>query len=215
MNSLRKEMGFRAANIRHYFPDVLANAEEFIALDKVVDPELNLVIQKIFNSCMNTFVYDVDEDGLERYEKMLGIVPGADDRFESRRSTVLAKINNMVLYTHRSFQQMLDSQYGKDNVIASLDYDAYTLYLDTAYRLIWKANALRTYTRCIIPAHLDIKINNTKIVSSSVYAGGLCKTSAEIHITPNLGFKAPEIGQSVSAAGNIDTVNVIVRILGG
>ena len=41
MNDLRKNLSFRAANIRHYLPDVLANAKEFTSWADVVEPELN------------------------------------------------------------------------------------------------------------------------------------------------------------------------------
>ena len=56
MNDLRKNLSFRAANIRHYLPDVLANAKEFTSLSDVVEPELNAIIYKLLQNCLNTFV---------------------------------------------------------------------------------------------------------------------------------------------------------------
>ena len=61
MNDLRKRLSSRDANIHHYFPDILANAKEFISWADVVEPELNVVIYELLQNCLNTFVYDVDE----------------------------------------------------------------------------------------------------------------------------------------------------------
>ena len=66
-DTLRDTLSLRESNVRRYFPDVLANACEFIAYADVLEPELNLLIKKILGEGLNTFVYDIDEQGAARY----------------------------------------------------------------------------------------------------------------------------------------------------
>lgn len=215
MNDLRKNLSFRAANIRHYFPDILANAKEFISWADVVEPELNVVIYELLQNCLNTFVYDVDESGLERYESMLGIIPKVDASFEDRRNEVLLMINNQILYTHRSLQGIFNSRYGKNKISISLNYGKYELWLDLVYNLVFASNQIRTYMRSIIPANLTVNLSNTKEAGGKIFAGGICKLNSVVHITPNLEFTVPEIGQHIRAAGYIRTAHKVIEIKGG
>ena len=215
MNDLRKNLSFRAANIRHYLPDVLANAKEFTSWEDVVEPELNAIIYKLLQNCLNTFVCDVDESGLERYESMLGIIPNVDASFEDRRNEVLLMINNQVLYTHRNLQNIFDSRYGKNKISISLNYGKYELWLDLVYNLVFASNQIRTYTRSIIPANLTVNLSNTKEAGGKIFAGAICKLNSVVHITPNLEFTVPEIGQHIRAAGYIRTAHKVIEIKGG
>lgn len=215
MNDLRKRLSSRDANIHHYFPDILANAKEFISWADVVEPELNVVIYELLQNCLNTFVYDVDERGLERYESMLRIIPNVDASFEDRRREVLLMINNKILYTHRSLRDIFNSRNGKNKVSISLNYGKYELWLDIVYNLVFASDQIRTYARNIIPANLTVNLSNTKEAGGKIFAGGICKSNLVVHITPNLRFTAPEIGQHIRAAGYIRTAHKVIEIKGG
>lgn len=215
MNDLRKRLSSRDANIRHYFPDILANAKEFISWADVVELELNVVIYELLQNCLNTFIYDVDERGLERYESMLRIIPNVDASFEDRRREVLLMINNKILYTHRSLRDIFNSRNGKNKVSISLNYGKYELWLDIVYNLVFASDQIRTYARNIIPANLTVNLSNTKEAGGKIFAGGICKSNLVVHITPNLRFTAPEIGQHIRAAGYIRTAHKVIEIKGG
>lgn len=215
MNDLRKRLSSRDANIHHYFPDILANAKEFISWADVVEPELNVVIYELLQNCLNTFVYDVDKRGLERYESMLGIIPNADASFEDRRHEVLLMINNQILYTHRSLQDIFNSRYGKNKISISLNYGKYELWLDLVYNLVFASDQIRTYARNIIPANLTVNLSNTKEAGGNIFTGAICKLNSVVHITLNLRFTAPEIEQHIRAAGYIRTSHKVIEIKGG
>lgn len=215
MNNLRKELKLRKANVRHYFPDVLANAKEFTVFADTVEPELDAIINKIFSTGINTFACDVDEAGLERYEKMLGIHNISEKSFEARRRMVLSKINNMAVYTHSGYQQMLDLQYGAGEVVIRPEYDDYVLWLNLSADMVWRTREIRTQARCIIPANLDIKVENVKTVTGRIYAAGVCKISNTIHISPDLGFIAPSISGNTNASGYIGHAHKVIYIRGG
>ena len=111
------EIESREPRIERYFPDVLANAKEFMTLGAIVDPELKLTWQALIKQMLNTFVYDLDKDGASRWEDMLQLHPGAGDSLSVRKQRILARINATLPYTFRSFQNMLNALYGDGKVV--------------------------------------------------------------------------------------------------
>ena len=181
-DTLRDTLSLRESNVRRYFPDVIANAREFIAYADALEPELNLLIKKILGSALNTFVYDIDEQGAARWEEMLSLprLPGAG--IVQRRERILAQINVSLPYTIRILQPMLDSAYGAGVVNAREEISAYELWLDVARSVPHKSTEARRFVRAIIPANLDIKVSLTEEKGLSLYVGGIVVASMRLEI---------------------------------
>lgn len=75
----------RQVKVETYFPSVLANAREFIDIAKTENPEFKKVRELFFKWFLNTFVYDLDVDGAERWEEILSIIPKNTDNLEKRK----------------------------------------------------------------------------------------------------------------------------------
>lgn len=181
-DTLRDTLSLRTSNVRRYFPDVLANAREFIAYADALEPELNLLIKKILGAGLNTFVYDIDEQGAARWEDMLSLprLPGVG--IMQRRERILAQINLSLPYTIRTLQPMLDGAYGVGVVHAREEINAYELWLDVARSVPHKSTEARRFVRAIIPANLDIKVSSTEEKELSLYVGGIVVTSMRLKI---------------------------------
>ncbi len=181
-DTLRDTLSLRESNVRRYFPDVIANAQEFIAYADALEPQLNLLIKKILGSALNTFVYDIDEQGAARWEEMLSLprLPGAG--IVQRRERILAQINLSLPYTIRTLQPMLDSAYGAGVVNAREEISAYELWLDVARSVPHKSTEARRFVRAIIPANLDIKVSLTEEKGLSLYVGGIVVASMRLEI---------------------------------
>lgn len=181
-DALRDTLSLRESNMRRYFPDVLANAREFIAYADALEPELNLLIKKILRAALNTFVYDIDEQGAARWEDMLSLprLPGAG--IVRRRERILAQINLSLPYTIRTLQPMLDGAYGVGVVNAREEINAYELWLDVARSIPHKSTEARRFVRAIVPANLDIKVSSTEEKELSLYVGGVVVTSMRLEI---------------------------------
>ena len=91
-DTLRDTIEMRDANIRRYFPDVLAPAVEFKAYADVVEPELNVLIGLMIKHALDPFVFDLDEEGAARWEAMLKLTPRSADTLDDRRMAILATI---------------------------------------------------------------------------------------------------------------------------
>lgn len=171
-DTLRKSLDLRAANVRRYFPDVLANAREFVALADVTEPELDAVIGEMAGAALNTFVLDIDERGARRWEDMLGLTAAAGATLEERRRQILAKINAQLPYTIRNFQKMLNATFGAGVVTVSVDHDKYAEWLSIAPGADIDQGFLTTYARQISPANLTLNIRTDHAVKAGIRHGG-------------------------------------------
>lgn len=179
----------REVRIERYFPDVLANAKEFKALAGAINPELKLNWQALIKQMANTFVYDIDVDGAERWESMLSITPAKGATLTERKRAILAKINYSLPYTERSFQNMLNFIYGEGRVKLSVEYDKYAVWLDLVQALMYKNKEIRRYTRVIVPANMGIYIRQTiKAIAEKIIIGGHIKTRNAIVVKPGDNF---------------------------
>lgn len=205
----------RDVRLQRYFPDVLAPAKEFKALAEAENPEFRMLWAVVWKWMANTFVYDTDEQGLERWEQMLHLTPEPDASIDDRRAEILRCINSDRPYTERKFQDLLDGYYGEGNVLSEPEINAYVLWLNISAAKVFDANKIRAYARSVVPANLDIKIKNEKDASGSLYVGGCVRTASVIHIEGYTGFTAPEIEAGAYTAGFVGVANKITHIGGG
>lgn len=204
----------RDVRIQRYFPDVLAPAKEFKALAEAENPEFRMFWAATWKWMANTFVYDTDEQGLERWEQMLHLTPEPDASIDDRRAEILRCINSDRPYTERKFQDLLDGYYGEGNVLSEPEINAYVLWLNISAAKVFDANKIRAYARSVVPANLDIKIKNEKDASGSLYVGGCVRTASVIHIEGYTGFTAPEIEADAYTAGFVGIAKKITHIRG-
>lgn len=158
-NDLRNSLELRTANIRHYFPDVLVNAVEFKELGKAVDPELNRIIKILVKNALNTFVFDLNEYGALRWEKMLKLTPRSTDTIDDRRMAILAKITPNTPYTHRTLETLLNGICGENNYSISIKHNQYCIKILIALGVKRQRQTAEYMLRCILPANLAIEID--------------------------------------------------------
>lgn len=178
----------RDVDVGRYYPPTVSPAKEFQAIANAENPELKRIWIEAWKQFMNTFVYDIDEDGATRWESMLKLYPSKSDTLETRRKAILAKINSMLPYTERSLQAMLDGVYGVGKIKVNLDYNKYKLWLDVTPDLLLKSLAIRQYTKVIAPANLTMNVSNTVEFKFGLYYGGVVKQTKHVSIYPNGDF---------------------------
>lgn len=178
----------RDVDVGRYYPPTVSPAKEFQAIANAENPEMKKIWIEVWKQFMNTFVYDIDEDGASRWESMLKLYPSKSDTLETRRKAILAKINSMLPYTERSLQAMLDGVYGVGKIKVNIDYNKYKLWLDVAPDLLLKSPAIRQYAKVIAPANLTMNVSNTVEFKFGLYYGGVVKQTKHVSIYPNGDF---------------------------
>ena len=146
----------RNVKLERYYPNVIANADEFRQLSVLENDEFKTIWQANCKWFYNTFVYKADLQGIKRWEDMLNLTSKSTETLEDRRINILIKLNSMLPYTIRRLQQILDIRYGENNAIATTT-KKYELLIDFNDETELVASSMRAILRCIIPANLILK----------------------------------------------------------
>lgn len=117
----------REVNLLDYLLPLIAQTDEFAAIGTAENEQINDLWTAHKNVYNNQFIATLDENGCERWEKILEITPMGTDTLEDRRFRIAARINADIPYTYKQLQNML----------ASLCNDDYTMELQNEdYKLI-------------------------------------------------------------------------------
>lgn len=81
--------------LKKYLPEFISSIKEFQQLDATISVEINELRDKLLQLQDNQFIETANDEGLSRYEKMLGI-PYSED-VATRRFNILNKYNSTIL----------------------------------------------------------------------------------------------------------------------
>lgn len=139
-----------------YLPRVIGDAKEVIAINEVNDNELASFWAYLNQIYYNRFICSADEEGLKRYERLLGIEASGD--LEQRRRRVHYEWNKQLVYTDRSIRQLMTTLLGEDGFFMAIVYDKYTVRFEV--RISKRAGVSPAYIkkelRAMIPANMWI-----------------------------------------------------------
>lgn len=183
----------RDVDLIKYLPLFVAEYEEIQEITESENPEFRLAIKKVSQAKENQFIISADEDGISRFERLLGIRPKDKSSLEDRRKEILARWNDVSVYTYKGLILRLNQLLGVGNYEIYPNFDDYQLELE--YR---NKSGFESYIREIIPANITLKtqlalVSNTNLFSASI-AGELIIISEpkpdDIESKMGDGFKA-------------------------
>ena len=119
--------------LRSFVPAVYDNVIEMEEIFRTEDRAMFLTRTEMASAFANTFVLTSNETGVIMFETMLGITanPATED-LEFRRQRVLSRISTSPPFTFRYLQNKLGEVIGVDAWKAYIDYDKYTLYVESS-----------------------------------------------------------------------------------
>ena len=89
----------RTVELRNHLPNFIKEYREINKILEVENPYFQKAIDETEKILNNLFIVSSDEKGIERYEKMMGIIPLETDTLESRKSRVLTRWYAALPYT--------------------------------------------------------------------------------------------------------------------
>ena len=98
--------------------------QEIMRVEEKWMDKLQAGIEKIYD---NAFIEDCDEYGIRKYEALLGILPGPQDKLEVRKRRVLAEWNMVMPYTYRTMLRQLNVLCGVNNYDIDSDLENYRI----------------------------------------------------------------------------------------
>lgn len=112
----------REVNLTQYIPPFMQPYRQMTEAFNAENEEFNVLWIAADNVFKNRFITTADESGIEHFERLLGIVKGADESLETRRLRVQNRWFNKLPYTVRTLSERL----------AQALKGAYNFELDTA-----------------------------------------------------------------------------------
>jgi len=164
----------REINILNYLPEFLKEFREIIELAASENPELLLLWEVLGNVMNDQFVADSTENGIKRWEKILGILPKGTDTLDLRKFRVLTRLNEKLPYTMRILEQLLTALCGEKGYYVNLINDHYTLVVRVALTAKEQFNEVDGLLRRIVPANMviDLSLLYNKHSIFSIYTHG-------------------------------------------
>lgn len=160
-------------NLLSYLPQFMQEYREIRSIMASEEPELRLLwelLRKVFN---NQFIQYCDEDGISKFEEMLGLHRYENDTLEIRIFRVLTYWNDQIPYTWRVLVNRMDQLCGAGNYELRPNFNVYELGITTKFDDAKKYDELNNMLKTILPANLGF--NSINILTP--------KTENRIYIT--------------------------------
>ena len=150
----------RDVDLIKHLPPFLQKYREMVLVTNTENPEFQFVHDEAERILNNTFILSADEDGIARFEKILGIYVAKDETLEARRSRVMSRWNDISPYTYNALVSKLHSLHNSDNFIINRNYDDYEIEIITHLELPGQVEELDRILDFIMPANLIVDSKN-------------------------------------------------------
>ena len=165
-------------SMKDLWPPIMQELEEFQKIAGIEELYFGQLKQEIENIVDDQFIQTATEKGIARREKMLKVVPFADDTLETRRHRILLKYLDQLPYTYKRLLQYLSSVSSNFNV--ALNNDAYELFIQIVLAGYPQRDALADVLGRMIPANLVLKMQTQ--IPQAIFQPALAVCSATISI---------------------------------
>ena len=160
------------AELLSYLPLFMQEYRHIRKIMESENPEFNLLWQKLQEVFGNQFVEYCNEDGIGKFEDMLGLHHYENDSLEIRIFRVLVAWNDNIPYTWRVLVNKMNQLCGVGNYELNLDNSSYILSVTTKFDDEKKYDELNNMLNVIKPANLGVNSINvlTLGVEKTIYA---------------------------------------------
>ena len=149
-----------------YLPPFIQKYHEIKAIMNAEQVETDTAWIGTENVLNDQFIQDATQNGVARYEKILGITPKSTYTLDERKFNILAAMNVQLPYTVESLQSSLESLCGADGYTLVFDTDSYHMAVKLALNNANNLEAVKELLCNIIPANIvtDVGLFNQYMV---------------------------------------------------
>lgn len=169
-------------SILDWMDDILKEYLEYEEIAAAEDPQFFKLYAAINKWNKNNFAHEADEEGLAKFEQLLGIVPHKTESLEDRRARVIAKLNTRLPYTEIQLRRLLGGILG---------YDGFTLTVKDLILTLSLAEGNNSRLQIIldilgeiVPMNILIVIHQLITKRIDVYFGGIVRVGNRLRIHP-------------------------------
>ena len=150
-------------NLQYLLPEFYEEIEDYKQIMSTEEEELRALALFMTAVYHNFFVQTLDEASVTSWEQLLGISALGDETLEFRRVRVLNRISMKPPFTLPFLYSRLDELIGVGRYEVAVDYDEYTLYIESAADSQSYAIEVAYTVNHIKPAHI-VYINRPLVV---------------------------------------------------
>lgn len=162
-------MDKRIVDLKSYVPDFLKRLNEYNAILDAEQPEFEELVDDTSDMLDDCFMSTAKEEGLIKYEAIMGLVPDPGDSVEIRRRKITAFAMN-VAFTLKSLKEKIQILQGGEEVEITQDESDPLLYhivLGVAYEKL--IDVLNSSIRDMLPANIDFTLKSKIEEEPDVY----------------------------------------------
>ena len=140
-------------------PSFMQQYDELVKLTDSQNPEFDKSWNAEALVRKNLFIYTAENEGLKRFECMMGIIPKPGESIESRRNQVLMRWNNNQPFTFRFLVSLLEAMTdGKFEIYTNFDkYEMEIIVHGMGHEFFAELEFIR---QTIIPANIYLRSRN-------------------------------------------------------
>lgn len=145
-------------NYLNYLPEFLREIKDFQGLGDGFDPETGNLREWSGQSAGECCAESAGEDGISRFERMLGIQNTGGLSLEQRRAQVLGRLRNLPPFSMGWLLEKLRADCGDGNFYASEDTEHFRLQVGVAQKEAGSIQSLYDSLRQTIPANMELRM---------------------------------------------------------
>ena len=115
--------------LKDYVPHIYKYNLEMNTLIEVEENEIENVKSSIRISFLNTFANTANEEGIQQFEKLLGILSSTGDKLQFRKERVLNRLSSKPPFTEKYLQNLMNTIIGEGNWEYNINYNNYSLVI--------------------------------------------------------------------------------------
>ena len=142
-----------------YYPQHVANIEEFKRIAAVYDKKLQVVWDDLSQMQTNKRFEDMDEEECSKWEQMLKIKITGEETLGDRRRNIKGIWASGLPYTARKFKEVLDAMVGPEYYLLDINQANKTLKVDLMLDVIMKDTYIYNLMRAMAPADMIVTVS--------------------------------------------------------
>ena len=158
----------------NYLPHFMQGSEELKTIMETEQVEVDRLWLDAENALADQFILEATENGVKRWESMLGISPKDTDSLDERKFRILTKLNQELPYTLRKLEQVMTNLCG--NNMFSINVSAAEYHVEIKLGLANKNNYQEVVNvlQKMIPANMtqwvQIMYNGNNVLTRFTHA---------------------------------------------
>lgn len=197
--------------LKQYMPTYYDSVREMNELLDIEDSLFSKYLTEFDKVKANQFIMTADLDGIENYERILGITATTGETLGFRRSRALNRWVDIVPYTHNALYSKIARLQDNYNFDIEYEYDAYRISIRSNLELPGQVDELDYALVEMIPANIEIISRNEIPMSPNAQnyiVMGMTPTMI-VSATDSVNFDVEVVNNETSIASTIADTTLI------